>query len=973
MSSRKPKSKYGGTSGHRVINSPMSEANQPRSRRLREPGEERSLQELPSLPGVAPLQKKIPGATYRFQFNHKFTFSQAREAVAYLHELGITVCYASPLFKARPGSMHGYDVCAPNELNPELGTPADFLSFSDQLRQEGLGLLLDIVPNHMGTDCSNDWWFDVLRNGPASRHAKWFDIDWKPANPATVGKVLLPILEDHYARVLEAGKLKIVHDAGKLFVAYHDHKFPLSPQSSRMVKQQVSKLGLEVVLQELNAAGEIPTYADLHQLLRQQHFRFAFWRVASEEINYRRFFDVSDLISVRVELPEVFHAVHELVFSLIRQGRVTGLRVDHPDGLWDPRTYFSRLQDEFTSPEDESGNADPDKPAQPAPRSEGEIREPNESRLFVVAEKILTDDERLRDDWEVDGTTGYDFLNQANAIFVDSAGEEAFDRLYHEFTGCDTDFQTLVYQNKKRILLFSFVSELNALTRRLKEIAALTRYGQDFTPIQLRMALVETIACFPVYRSYIGGETTQPASEDRLCIDEAVKRARPANTDKEPAALDFLHHILLLELPKDLSANGQTLCREFAMKFQQLTGPVMAKGVEDTTFYNYNRLVSLNEVGGNPGIFGRSPEAFHQYNFNQAKAWPHSLLATATHDTKRGEDLRARLNVLSEMPDEWGERVKRWQAFNLDKKTLSDGVAAPDANDEYLLYQTLVGTWTAEAETNAGLQSLRDRLAVYMLKATRESKAHTCWTDPDAAYEKAVETFVKKLLDDGASRAFLDDFRAFQKRVAFFGQYNSLAQLLLKLTCPGVADFYQGTELWDFSLVDPDNRRPVDYETRKRLLKELQAGFEKDRDKTIFFRGLNKKWEDGRTKLFLAWRSLSFRNHEKDIFSDGAYVPLAVSGEREEHVFAFARQLKDRTVLAIVPRLICGLLDGTEKSPLGLEVWGDTAIHLPNHAGPGTFENPLTGEKVKAKGQRLSVGGVLNSFPVAVLASVAAR
>jgi (1->4)-alpha-D-glucan 1-alpha-D-glucosylmutase len=970
MSSRKSKSKYGGSSGQRLHSPAGADTQQPRSQRLREGHrDERSPQDLAEPSGNAPVKKRIPGATYRFQFNHKFTFNQAKAAAAYLHNLGVTDCYASPIFKARPGSLHGYDVCAPNELNPEVGSPADFLAFSDQLRLEGLGLLLDIVPNHMGTDCSNDWWFDVLRNGPSSRHAKWFDIDWKPPNPANAGKVLLPILEDHYARVLEAGKLKLVHDSGKLYVAYGGHKFPLSPQSSRMLKQQISKRGLEAVLLELNSVGEPPLYENLHLLIRQQHFRLAFWRVAAEEINYRRFFDVSDLIAVRVEIPEVFQATHELVFSLIKQGRVTGLRVDHPDGLWDPKSYFARLQAEFAASAEENTGKDLDKPdVQQSATEKAPL--PAESPVFVVAEKILTDDENLPNDWDVDGTSGYDFLNQANGLFVDMAGEEAFDRLYRDFTGNKTDFQTLVYQSKKRILLFSLVSELNGLTRRLKEIAALTRYGLDFTPIQLRAALVETIACFPVYRSYITEETGEPGDEDRRCIEEAIQRAKPPNAAKEPAALDFLHHLLVLDWPKDLSVDGLKLCREFVIKFQQLTGPVMAKGVEDTAFYNYNRLVSLNEVGGNPGVFGSSPERFHQYNLKHARDWPHSLLATATHDTKRGEDLRARVNVLSEMPDEWEANLKQWIAFNLDKKTSLRGHPAPDANDEYLFYQTLLGVWTGHAETAPGLAELRDRLNAYMLKAIRESKAHTSWTDPDVAYEEATSSFITDVLATTRNEGFLKSFQFFQKRLSFFGQYNSLAQVLLKLTCPGVPDFYQGTELWDFSLVDPDNRRVVDYEVRNRLLEEVKTGFDRSADKAAFFRSLNEHAPDGRTKLFLIWRALKVRNEQIDLFTHGTYAPLPANGEREEHVLAFARRLQARRVIVIVPRLICGLLDGKEKPPLGAEVWGDTKIQLPADAGADSFKNAFTGEKIKPKDGALAVADMFKTFPVAILSQV---
>jgi (1->4)-alpha-D-glucan 1-alpha-D-glucosylmutase len=765
--------------------------------------------------------KRVPTATYRLQFNRDFTFQHAIEILDYLKDLGFSDCYASPLFRAGPQSTHGYDICCFSELNPSLGGLEGFRRFSAAAREREIGLLLDMVPNHMGSTLTNRWWLDVLKHGRASQHAEFFDIDWNPPTPGLRNKVLLPVLEDHYWKVLQQGKLRVVEENGEFMIAYHDHRFPIAPESKSSLKH-------------------------LHQLLEEQHYRLAYWRVAPHEINYRRFFDITELVSLRMERREVFDASHKLLFELIDQGLVTGLRIDHPDGLWDPKQYFQRLQE----------------------------RGP----IYVVAEKILIGNEPLPEDWPVDGTTGYDFLNRVNGIFVDQRNEAAMTKIYQDFTGCTEDFETVAYSSKKKVLEASFQSEINSLAHRLKRLPQ----GRDFPQADLRSAIAEMTTAFPVYRTY----ATDSADPDQRYIEAAFAEAKGKGS-----ALEFVRDTLLSD-------------REFLMKFQQLTGPVMAKGLEDTAFYNYNRLLSLNEVGGSPEKFGTSIEEFHRYNIEKQKRWPHSLLATATHDTKRGEDLRARLNVLSEIPDEWGEIVNRW-------KQPGD---APTANDQYMLYQTLVGAW------NKDQKGFADRICAFMTKAMREAKAQTSWTDPNEPYEKATLNFVKRLLTDNR---WWTEFEAFQSRVAFFGRYNSFSQLLLKMTCPGVPDFYQGTESWDFNLVDPDNRRPVDYRSHR------------DND-----------------KLFIIHKAMRFRN----LFANGDYLPVGATGEKSRHVCAFSR---DQKVVVVAPRLVCGLSGGKQVASTGA-IWGDTALET-DAAG---FENVFIGERVATN----RLADILKTFPIALLA-----
>jgi (1->4)-alpha-D-glucan 1-alpha-D-glucosylmutase len=883
--------------------------------------------------------KSIPCATYRLQFNREFTFQQAGETLDYLRELGVSDIYASPLFEAGPQSTHGYDTCSFGNINPHLGATEGFERFTRAIRERGLGLLLDLVPNHMSATLSNAWWLDVLENGRESAYARFFDIDWRPNNPALHGKVLLPVLEDHYGKVLESGKLRLVFQDGKLFIAYYDRNFPVNLAA-------MAACGVddpERILHDFNgAAGNARSFDKLDALIQRQNYRLAYWRVAPEEINYRRFFDVTEMVALKMELPEVFRETHALVLQWLAKGHVTGLRIDHPDGLWNPKEYLERLQ--------------------------------KDNLRYIVVEKILCGDEQLPTDWPAEGTTGYDFLSRVNGLFVNGTNALAFDKIYCEFIGQEASFPAIVYESRKQVMERSFASELNALAHRLKSIASLTRGGRDFTFSELHRALEEVAASFPVYRTYLTENSGAVSEQDCHVIQSAMKAARErAGVKLEPAVFEFIERVLLAELADELDAAEMKAVRQFAMKFQQLTGPAMAKGLEDTAFYRFNRLVSLNEVGGEPGKFGVTPAEFHEANSTMAKRWPHTMLATATHDTKRGEDARARIDVLSEMPAEWRKAVARWSTINRDKKTLVDHAPAPDANAEYLFYQTLVSIWSCDMKGEVP-KTFRERIAAFMLKAAKEAKTHTSWTEPNAAYEKALQDFVERVLA-GGDDAFLNEVRSFAQRVAFFGRFNSLAQTLLKITCPGVADFYQGAELWDLNLVDPDNRRPVDYASRQQLLSELKNNFASVEDAGgDFFPRLLRDQQAGAVKMFLIWRALNFRGTQRELFESSEYVPLAAMGAQQEHVCAFEREGKGRTIVTVVPRLVFGLTNGVQTPPIGAEVWKETKLILPRARPGDLFRNVLTREMVPAieqdKSAALELRQVLKSFPVALLEKV---
>jgi (1->4)-alpha-D-glucan 1-alpha-D-glucosylmutase len=982
-------------------------------------------------------RRRVPGATYRLQFNRGFTFRDARDLVPYLHALGVSDCYASPVLQARSGSSHGYDICDHSRLNPDLGGEEDFEAFAAALRENDMGLVLDAVPNHMGIgDAGNVWWTDVLENGPGSPYAPFFDIDWSPVNPDLENKVLLPLLEDQYGRVLEAGKIRLAYEDGAFALWHYQTRLPVAPctypavlehalaglaipgeghEHSRELRSILTALrylpprtdtsaekvaerhrekevikcrlaALCAASPEVRAAvdasvrsfngtpGDPRSFDLLDGLIERQAYRLAFWRVAAEEINYRRFFDINELAAIRMELPEVFRATHQVLFRLLAEGKASGLRIDHPDGLRDPAGYFRQLQEHYllAIADRESQGAGSNANLQSAICK---LQFAGAWPLYVVAEKILSEGEGLPPDWAVDGTTGYDFLNAVNGLFVDREGRDAFDRIYRGFTGASASYDQLVGSAKKMTMLVSMASEINALAHQLDRIAERNRRCRDFTLNSLTFALREVIACLCVYRTYITGPESV-TTQDRLVIEEAVEEAKRRNPRTAEALFDFVLDAVLLRGVQDFPEADRPRLIEWALKFQQLTGPIMAKSVEDTVFYTYNRLVSLNEVGGSPDHFGVSVNAFHRRNAERLERWPHSLLTTSTHDTKRSEDVRARLNVLSEMSADWHAALARWGRLNSAKKVVVEDQPAPDRNDEYLLYQTLLGAWPNGLLDAEALAKFRGRIGKYMRKATKEAKVHTSWINPNDEYDAAVEQFVARLLPETADDPFINDLLTLQRQVAFFGYFNSLSQVLLKLTSPGVPDLYRGSELWDFSLVDPDNRRPVDFARRRAILAELQRHIaEAGDDLSRLASELVDNVEDSRIKTYLIYQTLNFRRAHPDVFAHGSYLPLEATGAKRDHVCAFARSVGDEVILVVVPRLVVRLVGAAELPPLGPEAWGKTRLLLPPHLSGQSYQNLFTGEVVAPEDYQGDpgpfLGTVLGRFPVALLRSCA--
>jgi (1->4)-alpha-D-glucan 1-alpha-D-glucosylmutase len=1002
---------------------------------------------LAQFPDATALAPRIPCATYRLQFNRAFTFEDARRIVSYLAALGISDVYASSYLAARPGSLHGYDIADHTRLNPELGTPVEYDRFVAALAERGMGQILDVIPNHMGIAAAcNRWWNDVLENGPGSPFAEFFDIDWDPVKRQLANRVLLPILGDQYGLVLERQELRLQCRDGGFSLHYYETALPIAPESvtqilrhrlpvllaeggeadpslqeyqsviasldnlpgrtetapdrvrarrreAEVIRRRLGRLtdtcqtirdALEETVRLFNGRRGDPRSFDLlDRLLDSQVYRLAHWRVAADEINYRRFFDINELAAIRMERDAVFREAHRLVLELVGAGKVTGLRLDHPDGLHNPAQYFRALQrDRFL----QCVQARLAKGRDPAGEAEGALVEaavwfddtclanPRRSPcrpLYLIAEKILARGERLPNEWAVHGTTGYDLLNLVNGLFVDKESEKLLTAAYADFTGQRTPFSDLVYESKRLILHVSMSSELNVLGHALDRLAERNRHSRDFTLNSLTEALREVIANFPVYRTYIDGREAEVGLQDRACIEVATAFAKRRNPATNASVFDFIRDTLLLRYPESADDAFREDQRAFVRKFQQLTAPVTAKGIEDTAFYRYNRLISLNEVGGEPERFGVGLDEFHARCVARQAEWPASLSATSTHDTKRSEDVRARINVLSEFPREWRAAVSRWHRINRHHLSEVDGEPAPDRNDEYLLYQTLIGAWPLAPmgpEENAGFAL---RIQEFLLKAGREAKIRTSWINPDEPYESAVRSFVARILDPATGRRFLQEFAVFQRPIAQLGMVNGLAQVLLKITAPGVPDFYQGTEVWDLSLVDPDNRRPVDFARRIRLLEELQTRIATG-DLTGLARELTTHWPDGRVKLYTILRALAARRAAPDLFRDGAYVPLQTEGPCAESVCAFVRQLPDRSAITVVPRLSARITEGGSVLPLGPGVWKDTAIRLPETAADRYLET-FTGVTVAARphpeGRHLPVADVLTVFPVALLVS----
>jgi (1->4)-alpha-D-glucan 1-alpha-D-glucosylmutase len=1004
---------------------------------------DRLFEEAERSAAEAPLRR--PGATYRLQLHKEFRFDQVTEIIAYLDELGITDVYLSPYLEARPGSTHGYDIFDHRKINPEIGDEASHARMVEKLAEHGMGRVLDIVPNHMGVAGENRFWQDVLEAGPQAPSARFFDIDWAPVKEELAGRVLLPILEDQYGKVLEDGKLVLDRDGGAFFIRYHDRRFPLAPHSyalvlerrtddllrrfdpddprvleyrsiwasawhlpardvtdpaqveqklreKEVIKRRIARLCVESpelsafidgnIAEFRGTPGDPRSFDALHRLLEEQVYRLAYWRVAAEEINYRRFFDINDLAGLRTEDPFVFDTIHVLIFQWVAQGGVTGLRIDHPDGLADPLGYFRRLQETLFLIAcrpwcDAQGHGDAWHRVAERLRArfravvEADPRSPLARRFPIVAEKILSRGEELPDSWPIDGTVGYGYLNVLNGLFVDPSAAEILQTTYADFTGDREPFAEVLYESKHHIARFSMASEVNALARQLNRVSERDRRSRDFTLNELRRAVREVIACFPVYRTYLQPGVPVPP-RDQGYIEQAVARARRRTPDIDASVYQFLQETLLLHYPAGLSAEERGLREAFVRRFQQTTGPMQAKGLEDTAFYRQYRLLSLNEVGADPARFGNTPSVFHALNADRLANWPGSLSTTATHDTKRGEDARIRINVISELADEWRTRLARWSRWNARKKVEIEGRQVPSAGEEYLLYQALIGSWPFGGPADVPPEGFVERFQQYMNKAVREAKINTSWIDPDTRYADAVRQFVAEILTSPDAGPFLNDFLAFQRRVARIGVVHSLAQSLLKIASPGVPDIYQGCELWDLSFVDPDNRRPVDYALRIRRLAEIRTTLAQGTPRAALAHRLFSDPDDGAIKLYLIWTALAHRRAHLPLYQHGAYRPLEAEGDLKGHVVAFARYHEGQSVLVIVPRLVGSLMgEEARTSPIGPDVWGPTRVLLPEAPIPNRWRNLLTDESVALQTETgppsLALADVFATLPSAML------
>jgi len=955
---------------------------------------------------------RAPAATYRIQLSRDMRFADVQRMVGYLDALGISDLYCSPVLAAREGSPHGYDISDHGRINPELGGDEDLRALSASLRSREMGLVIDIVPNHMGADAnSNRWWRDVLENGPSSPYARFFDIDWRPAKPELHNKVLLPILGGPYGEVLARGELQLGFVDGAFVVRYFEHLLPLDSRQVRPIvrvlreradasgssaddlaelddidrlleampdhttttphaamqredvrrafgqrlaallpRSEAIRRGLRETLDAFNGrAGDPASFDDLHALLETQPYRLAFWRTALDEINYRRFVDVNELAGLRVESPAVFAAAHALILDLVEERIATGIRVDHPDGLYDPEAYFRALREAIRA---RIGERD----------------------VYVVAEKVLGRGERLRSNWDVEGTTGYNALTAMNGLFVHAQGLANLRRTYKRVARFQKSGPDTTHDAKELMIRSALASELRVLAVALSRLADRDRHSRDFTFTALARTLIDIVASFPVYRTYV---TEQGAGrDDAAVVDAAIADARRRDPLQEPSVFAFVRHALLpygAGAPESASQDG---CRErmtFARKFQQYTAAVGAKGLEDTAFYNDVLLLSTNEVGGDLERRARSVREFHDENSARLADWPLEMTATSTHDTKRGEDARVRISVISELEDEWRQQVSKWIAVNRHAHTDVGGTPAPDRNDEWMFYQALVGAWPAERldapvpDTAGG--ELVERMHRFMRKAIKEAKRHTSWLYENLEYERAVDTFVQQSLSGATARRFLSSFVPFVRKLSWFGMFGSLSQAVLRLAAPGVPDTYQGSELWNLDMVDPDNRRPVDFALRCRLLTSLEPTLA--RPDAVALATLLDEWADGRVKLYTMAAALRQRRQSKATFLGGGYVPLAASPDADEHVVAFARQGADREVIVAAPRFVATLVGGSHRPPLGREAWGGATLSLPPHLADVELVNVFTGERTRPNSTRVGadvpLARIFATWPVAML------
>jgi (1->4)-alpha-D-glucan 1-alpha-D-glucosylmutase len=950
--------------------------------------------------------KNIPITCYRLQFNRNFTFVDAIKILDYLARLGVTTIYSSPILQSRAGSEHGYDVTDPTRIDSELGGEQQFEIFQTELRQRGMSILLDVVPNHMAARPENPWWMDVLENGPGSVYASYFDVDWHPPSRMFENKIVLPILGTFYADVLKERELRLTFKEGRFFVQYYELSFPIAPKSyldilrhrKEMLEAKLGAksatlqeyLGIIVGLESLAPRETLPVYAAgerrlqvaalkerlkelyegdksfrefldkniehfngvtgrdgsfraLDQLLSEQSYALSYWNSANAEINYRRFFNIGELIGVRVEDPAVMDATHVTVFRLLDSGAVTGLRIDHIDGLRDPLGYLQRLQGHTDEPEEGKRES---------------------SERYIVVEKILCGTEAIPQEWPVSGTTGYEFLNAVNRIFVYPQGAQKMARSYSTIVRRDERFEDMVYAKKKLIMTSLLAVEMRYLSHQLSILAQQDRHARELPSGELAHAFSETTASLPVYRTYIRGMDLPDHAAHYIGL--ALTEARSRNPQIDAKCFAFVRDVLLGS-EADTVLTGQRESRlAFVMRWQQLTGAIMAKGFEDTLLYVYFPLVSLNDVGGDPRPSPESARDFGDFISDRLRRSPFGLNSTATHDTKRGEDVRARINVLSELPDEWHKHLRRWFKWNRGKTRQLSGQTAPDRNEEIFIYQTLLGAWPLK---QSELPEFRNRMRAYVLKAAREAKVHTRWVRQNPKQEKALQNFVTAITKTKKQNVFLADLRRFQQKIAYFGMLNGLAQTLIKITSPGVPEIYQGCDLWDLRLVDPDNRRAVDYSIRAKLLAEIERRSQSHGDVDEFRKDIVTHWQDGRIKLYIIWSVLNFRRQHPMLFQEGSFEPLKIEGKRANNLIAYARRSAKSGLIVVAPKWLA-----QAKAPMNQHsmrrFWGNTEIRLPAGGSAecvNLFGDTVPSLKVAGNRSALKVAELLGDFPVACL------
>lgn len=836
----------------------------------------------------------VPSSVYRLQVNETFPLKKVISILKYLHDLGIEGIYLSPIFDSF--SSHGYDVTDPNHLNQVLGISDDFEELCKILSEYGMKQILDVVPNHMGIKGrKNKWWLDVLQNGPNSQYAEFFDIDWNPPKEELKDKILLPILKDPYGQVLEEGEIKLISDAD-FWITYADYQLPVTPASKAFI--------LEKGFENFNGKkGDPKSFDLLHELLEKQWYRLSHWIVAGQEINYRRFFNINELIAIHIENESVLKTHHQWVFNLIKEKKVHGIRVDHPDGLYDPTMYFERLKEKGVN--------------------------------FIIVEKVLDFNENLPDKWKVEGTVGYDFLNVLNGLFIQKKNEKAFTRIYNRFINTELDYDDLIYNRKKWYVRFHMGSEINSLANRLDEISEKNRFTRDFTRVDLSRAIQEVIACFPVYRTYVRAHE-ELNKKDILYISEAIEKAKDKAPEIDVSVFQYLSDVLLMKL-----GNGEEI-DDFVSRFQQITAPAMAKGLEDSVYYIYNRLLSLNEVGNNPKYFGVSKAEFHQFNVEKQKKYPFGFLATSTHDTKRSEDARMRLDVLSEIPSKWQMVITSWKKENHKfKKSLNKNLI-PDSNTEYYIYQMLLSMWTEESPN-------LERIWDCLLKSIREAGIYTNWRHVNEEYEKTVKEFLFSVLSPESS--FNSSFLTFQKEIDRYGHLNSLSQLVLKMGAPGIVDIYQGNEDFKYLLMDPDNRTEIDFSKQEREMADQSQ----------------PKLFDERIKFFVTKKGLNFRRDHKDLFLQGDYIPLTLKGEKKENCIAFARKYGTLVLITVACRFFTEL----DKEPIDADCWQATELQIPAKLNVRKLKNIFTDQEISVQKheKKLVVGlqSIFSQYPFAIL------